>query len=200
MDDEFVNLGLSVKWATCNVGAYNPEEYGNYYAWGETTIKDFYEWRTYKYCVYGGDEDPDLLTKYCYDSSEGYNGYTDDKTILDLSDDAAYVNWGEDWRIPTADEWNELLDIENCTWTKTTINSIVGYIVTSKINGNSIFLPCAGWKYDDPPYDRNGFGYYWSSTLYESYTFNAWYALLLGTKVGNYSRCRGMSIRLVRRY
>lgn len=198
---EYVDLGLSVKWATRNVGANKPEDYGDYYAWGETTeAKYFYEWRTYKYCEWGGDEDPDKLTKYCNDSRYGYNDFTDNKTVLDLSDDVAHVKWGGNWRIPTAAEWNELLDRNNCTWTKVTKNSVVGFLVTSKKVGytsNSIFLPCAGWKYDDPPYNRNGSGYYWSSSLFESYPFNAWYTLLLGDSMGGYSRDIGMSVRPV---
>ena len=83
----YVDLGLSVKWATCNVGANNPEDYGDYFAWGETTTKDTYNWSTYKYC----NGDYDLLTKYCNKSSYGNNGFTDNKTQLELSDDAASV-------------------------------------------------------------------------------------------------------------
>ena len=124
---EYVDLGLSVKWATCNVGAVSPEDYGDYFAWGETEPKDFYAWSTYKWC----NGSYDTLTKYCTDSKYGT---VDNKTVLDLEDDAAHVNWGGDWRMPTKAEQDELYN--NCTWEWTTQNGVNGYKVTSKINGN----------------------------------------------------------------
>ena len=129
---EYVDLGLSVKWATCNVGASKPEEYGDYFAWGETQPKTIYDWSTYKWC-YGSKT---TLTKYCTNSDYGT---IDNKTILNKLDDAAYVNRGGSWRMPTDAEWSELL--EQCTWTWTTQNGNYAYKVTSKKNGNSIFLP-----------------------------------------------------------
>ena len=90
----YVDLGLSVKWATCNVGANNPEDYGDYFAWGETTTKDTYNLSTYKWC----NGSYSTLTKYCNNSSYGNNGFTDNKTQLELSDDAARANWGGSWR------------------------------------------------------------------------------------------------------
>ena len=100
---EYVDLGLPsrIKWATCNVGATTPEEYGDYFAWGETEPKDNYDWSTYKWC----NESNATMTKYCTDSSYGT---VDNKTVLELEDDAAYVNWGGNWRMPTKAELDEL--------------------------------------------------------------------------------------------
>ena len=154
---EYVDLGLSVKWATCNVGASSPEEYGDYFAWGEVEPKSSYGWSTYKYC--NGYES--TLTKYNYSSSYGT---VDNKTTLELSDDAARANWGGSWRMPTATELNVLRN--NCTWAWTTQNGVKGYKVTSKKNGNSIFLPAAGYRFDSSPSSAGSDGYYWSSSLY----------------------------------
>ena len=156
----YVDLGLSVKWATCNVGANNPEEYGDYFAWGETEPKSEYYWRTYKWCK----EAYVYLTKYCTDSS---HGTVDNKTVLDLADDAANANWGGNWRMPTIEELQEL--VNNCTWIWTTQNGVNGCLVTSKKNGNSIFLPAAGFNgfgYSGLGlYSEDSNGYYWSSSL-----------------------------------
>ena len=100
-----VDLGLSVKWANINVGAESPEDYGNYYAWGETSTKETYNWSTYFDTNDGGN----TFTKY---NNEG------GKTVLDPEDDAAHVNWGGSWRMPTQAEWWELINC--CTWTWTT--------------------------------------------------------------------------------
>jgi len=152
----YVDLGLSVKWATCNIGADSPEDYGDYFAWGETKPKSTYDWSTYKWCQ-GSD---DKITKYCTSS---YYGTVDNKTQLDLSDDAARANWGGSWRMPTQDELTEL--IEKCTWTWTTQNGVKGYKVTSKTNGYSIFLPATCCR-DEGSLDYAGtFGYYWLSSL-----------------------------------
>ncbi|MBO5849722.1 MAG: hypothetical protein J6Q47_00385, partial [Paludibacteraceae bacterium] len=104
---EYVDLGLSVKWATCNVGATRPEYFGNYYAWGETTPNTDYDWDNYKWC----NGSSTTMTKYCTDSDYGT---VDNKTVLDKEDDAAAVNMGGSWRMPTLEEWTELID--NCTW------------------------------------------------------------------------------------
>ena len=157
---EYVDLGLSVKWATCNVGATKPEEYGDYFAWGETQPKSTYDWSTYKWC--NGSET--TLTKYC--TKSGY-GTVDNKTTLDLSDDAACANWGGSWRMPTDAELTELR--EQCTWTWTTQNGVYGYKVTSKKSGytnKSIFLPAAGYRIDNSLSRAGSSGYYWSSSLY----------------------------------
>lgn len=160
---EFVDLGLSVRWATCNIGATKPEDYGNYYAWGETEPKNTYTWGNYKYANGASNK----LTKYCGSSSYGNNGYSDSKTILDAEDDAATVNWGGPWRIPTEEECREL--VNKCTLTWTTQDGVNGLKVVGP-NGNSIFLPSAGCY--DPSAGKfvniSKRGYYWSSSLYGS--------------------------------
>lgn len=152
---EYVDLGLSVKWATMNIGATSPEEIGNQYAWGEvhTKGKDYWGyWDEYKWASNNSGSD---MKKY---------NYTDNKTVLDKSDDAAAYNWGGNWRMPTDKELTELR--ENCSWTWTTLNSIYGYKITSKMIGythRSIFLPVTSSNHGD----------YWSSTL-QGYEFLAW--------------------------
>ena len=168
----YVDLGLSVKWATMNVGASKAEDYGSYFAWGETTTKNTYNWSTYKYC----NGSSSTLTKYCNNSSYGNNGFTDNKTQLELSDDAARVNWDGSWRMPTDAEWTELR--EQCTWTWTTQNGKNGYKVTSKKSGytnNSIFLPAAGYRYDSSLGYAGSYGDYWSSSLSTDDPYGAWY-------------------------
>ncbi|MBR0452858.1 MAG: InlB B-repeat-containing protein [Bacteroidales bacterium] len=190
---EWVDLGLpsGLKWATCNVGATTPEGYGDYFAWGETSPKDNYDWSTYKYC--NGSED--TMIKYCTRSSYGYNGFTDNKTTLDLSDDAARANWSGKWRMPTKADQDELRI--NCTWTWTTQNGVNGYKVTSKTNGNSIFLPAAGYCSGTFVPDVGSRGYYWSSSLHESYPYSAY---ILSSSEGWYNgrRCGGHTVRAVR--
>lgn len=128
-EPEYVDLGLSVKWATFNVGASKPEDYGDYFAWGETEPKETYSWTNYKWCD-GTDAN---ITKY--NSADG-------KTILEPADDAAQVHWGGKWRMPTKEEIEELID--NCTWSESIQNGVKGYVVTSKHTGNSIFFPYSG--------------------------------------------------------
>lgn len=154
----YVDLGLSVKWATSHVGADYPEDYGDYFAFGETEPKDDYSWETYKWCE-GTDN---TLTKYCNRSNYGYNGFTDNDTVLNLEDDAAHVNWGGAWRIPTIEEANELR--KNCTWTNMVMNGVKGSKVTGP-NGNSIFLPSAGNRMDDYVKDLTDYGCCRSSTI-----------------------------------
>lgn len=161
----YVDLGLSVKWATCNVGASSPEESGDYFAWGETTSKSWYDWSTYKLC----NGSRITINKYCSKSSFGT---TDNKTQLDLEDDAARINWGGSWRMPTKEEQDELRDTNNCEWLLQTINGVSGYTVKSKKNGNSIFLPINGY-YNENKNLMTGVGYYWSRTLYIDYCNNA---------------------------
>ena len=165
---EAVDLGLpsGVKWAAFNVGATKPEEYGGYYAWGETEEKSDYSWSTYKWCK--GSETS--MTKYCTDSSYGT---VDNKTVLDLEDDVAHVNWGGSWRMPTRAEQDELR--ENCVWIWTTLNGVNGYKVISKTNGNSIFLPAAGYRNGSEVHYRDSYGYCWSSSLYGSNSNTAYY-------------------------
>ena len=157
---EWVDLGLpsGTLWATCNVGADSPEDYGDYFAWGETAPKEVYNWSTYKWC-YGSYK---RLTKYCTDSSYGYNGFVDDKTELDPEDDAAYVNWGTSWRMPTEEQQLELA--QECTWTWTTQNGVNGRLVTGP-NGNTLFLPAAGCRHDDSLVNAGSCGYYYARRL-----------------------------------
>lgn len=173
---EYVDLGLpsGLKWATMNVGATTPEDYGQYFAWGETTgygqdTNDgrSFNWASYKWCN-GSD---DTMTKYCTLSDYGT---VDDKTTLDPEDDAAHVNWGGDWRMPTKAEQVELRNTNNCSWTWTTKNGVNGYEVTSKKNGNSIFLPASGYRGSSLGSVGSG-GYYWSSSLSTNRSYYAYY-------------------------
>ena len=161
---EYVDLGLSVLWAICNVGADNPEDPGYYFAWGETTTKDTYDWSAYQYANGTSSQNPQL-TKYCSNSSYGYNGFTDNLTTLEPGDDAATANWGSGWRMPTQAEFQELID--NTTVTRTTTqNGVKGFLFTAKNDsGNSIFLPAAGLHNDFGFNNEGGVGYYWSSSL-----------------------------------
>lgn len=152
---EAVDLGLSVKWASFNVGATCPEEYGEYYAWGETEVKTAYSWSTYKWC----NGKSSTLTKYCINSSYGT---VDEKATLDSEDDVAHVKWGGNWRMPTRAEQDELRN--SCAWFWTSVNGVNGYRVTGR-NGNSIFLPAAGYRYGKNMYYHGVYGYYWSATL-----------------------------------
>lgn len=165
---QWVDLGLpsGLLWADRNVGADNPETYGNYYAWGETAPKEVYDWATYAY-----SNDEGQLTKYCNKSDYGLNGFTDNLTTLEASDDAATVNIGGGARTPTKDEWQELLDNTTSTWT--TRNEVYGRLLTSS-NGKSIFLPAAGYRDGSSFYSAGGYGRYWSSTLYVDIPGLAW--------------------------
>ena len=134
--NEYVDLGLSVKWATHNLGAEKPEDFGNNYAWGEVETKDTYDWSNYKWCN-GGEPisySSKKLTKYCTTSSYGN---VDNKTTLEIADDAANANLGGNWRMPTSAEVDEL--ISECEW----IWQEGGYLVVSKVNSKSIFIPSA---------------------------------------------------------
>jgi hypothetical protein len=187
---EAVDLGLSVKWANYNVGATSPEDYGYYYAWGEIEEKSNYDWSTYKWC--NGSEN--TMTKYCTDSSYGTG---DNKTTLDLEDDVAHVKWGGDWRMPTKAEQDELLN--NCTWQWTTLNGVNGYRVTGP-NGNSIFLPAAGFRGGTGIHGRGYRGVYWSSSLYSYNSGNAYVLYFYDDSYdwNNYRSCYiGCSVRPV---
>ena len=184
---EYVDLGLSVNWATFNVGATKPEEYGDYYAWGETETKAVYNWTTYKWC--NGEYS---YTKYCNDSVYGNDGFTDTKTTLDLEDDVAYVKWGDSWRMPTKVEMDELY--KNCSWKwydrgNSEFNGVPGYKVTSNIEGYTnrfVFLPAAN-------YWSSSLGTYATSAYYLNfdYSYVNWYLL------NNDSRSEGHSVRPV---
>ncbi len=201
---EAVDLGLSVKWATCNVGATKPEEYGDYFAWGETSPKTSYNWSTYKY-MQNGKSSWEYITKYTFPDGQTsgiwYNGDTfvgDNKTTLELADDAAHVNWGGNWRMPTKAEQDELRN--NCTWTWTTQNGVNGYLVTSKKNSNSIFLPASGYRSGSSLYYVGSYGHCWSSLLYENGSPGAYYLYFYSDYVGWYTipdRYYGQSVRAV---
>lgn len=188
---EAVDLGLSVKWASFNVGATKPEEYGGYYAWGETEEKEEYFWGTYNWCKGTNTS----IFKYCTNSEYGT---VDNKTILDPEDDVAHVKWGGTWRMPTQAEFQELA--EKCTWTWTEQNGISGQLVTSS-NGNSIFLPAAGYRNGTDLGGRGLRGRYWSAALSEDGSNRAY-----GLNFGNgdslcnflcYYRFYGLTVRPV---
>ena len=181
---DYVDLGLTsgTRWATANVGAKTPQDYGNYYAWGETTTKETYNWSTYKYGTYNYDGDYSKLTKY---------NSTDTKTTLDLSDDAAYVNWGGKWRMPTEEQRDELRNECYWVWTENYNNSNVKGCIVYKAKSSSdkgeyvrrgrtpsssyslsdahIFLPAAGARNFGWPFDAGSYGRYWSSSLTTGY-------------------------------
>lgn len=152
----YVDLGLSVKWATYNVGATKPEEAGDYFAFGETETKEHYDKYTHKWY----DSSSNQLTKYCTSSEYGI---VDNKTTLEPDDDAATVNWGGKWRIPTKQDWDELLMNSVTYWCS--YNGVYGYKITSVQNGNSIFLPAAGKIQTDEMSFKNEYGFYRTSTL-----------------------------------
>ncbi|MBR5983658.1 MAG: zinc-ribbon domain-containing protein [Bacteroidales bacterium] len=167
---EYVDLGLpsGTKWATCNVGANAPEEYGDYFAWGETSPKETYDQNSYKYC---NGHMSETLTKYCNYPGCGYNGFTDNLTTLEASDDAATVSWGKDWRIPTNEEMTELID--NCSYKWTEQNGIKGLVAIGP-NGNSIFFPATGYRYGNDCYGNGDVGEYWTSSIISMASYSAY--------------------------
>lgn len=207
-----VDMGDGLLWATCNVGAETPWDYGDYFAWGETEPKEDYSWATYKHML-TGKSDWKYITKYqTADGTTGalwyYDGiFTGDgKTELDPEDDAATVNWGEGWRMPTAEEWENLKDTNKFVWTWTTDyngTGVAGYTVTSKAPGyvgNQIFLPAAGYRNDSSFNSAGSHGYYWSRTLYSVYPRDALVLFFSSSYIytGNFNRCNGQSVRPVR--
>jgi hypothetical protein len=186
-----VDLGLSVKWATCNVGANTPEDYGYYFAWGETQSNENYDWRTYKYC--NRTFNINTLTKYNADSRYGR---VDNKTTLEAQDDAATANWGGAWRMPTKAEQDELRT--KCKWVWTTLNGVNGYKVIGP-NGNSIFLPAAGYMFRDSLYGAGSYGYYCSTSLNADYPSYAYSVDFLSGYVhwSGHPRFYGQSVRPV---
>ena len=181
---KFVDFGLSVLWAETNVGANSATDCGNYYAWAETAPKDSYTWHNYKFGkpYYG-------LSKY---------SNSDQKVVIESVDDVATINWGAGCRIPTNSEFEELKN--NCIWTWTTQNGVSGYKVTSKrYIENSIFLPAHGYRQGGDVKDGSR-GYYWSSRIYDSYKYDAYYFYLNSSFYNCYScegRYFGRSIRPV---
>ena len=223
---DYVDLGLSsgLKWATCNVGASAPEEYGDYFAWGETVPyyqegysqenycthwiggKTGYNWESYKWC--NGSEN--TLTKYCNKSEFGYNGFTDAKTTLDAYDDAASYNWGGRWRMPTRDEFAELVATKNntddYTWTwcdgdatKYAGTDVAGWQIVRKSTGATLFLPIAGHRDSENLYAAGFNGHYWSSSLDTNTPSNAYNLQLSSNKAGctESNHFNGHSVRAV---
>ena len=193
-EHEWVDLGLpsGTLWATCNVGANSPEEYGDYFAWGETTTKSTYSWSTYKYCCGSST----TLTKYCTESS---NGTVDNKTELEPTDDAATANWGSSWQMPSPDQYKELINSSNTNTVWTTQNGVYGRKIKSKRNGKSIFLPAAGFR-DDTGLYNTGYGYYKSRSLVTSDSRYGYVLYFSSSNIlmTNYSRHYGESVRPVR--
>ena len=195
---EWVDLGLpsGTLWATCNIGASAPEEYGDHFAWGETEPKDCYEWSTYKWS--DGSDNGDNMTKYCTDSDDGT---VDGKMELDPEDDAAYVNWGPSWRMPTVEQLQELEDY--CTWIWTQRNWVSGRKATGP-NGNTLFLPAAGYRLssDGSPNYFSERGDYWSRTLHSFISSSAYCLSFVGNRnqgwYGYYGRSTGRTVRAVR--
>ena len=190
---EYVDLGLpsGTLWATCNIGANSPEEYGDYFAWGETEPKSEYSWSTYLWS-YGSSN---TLTKYCPNSDLGYDGYTDAFTQLQPEDDAATANWGKNWQMPTVAQQDELR--EHCTYEWTQLNGVNGTLVKGP-NGNTIFLPAAGYRYDSSFYDEGStYGDYWSCS-YESRSAYSLYFYSGYLEQGIDGRQYGHTVRPVR--
>ena len=189
-EHEWVDLGLpsGTKWATCNVGANSPEEYGDYFAWGETTTKSDYSWSTY----FDTDDNGNTFKKY------NYKGF---KTELQLSDDAAAVNWGSPWRMPSLEQLEELYNSSYTTMVWTQMNGVNGRKITSKSNGNSIFLPAAGYHYDSSFHGAGIYGMYWSRSLSTSYSGSAYFFYFYLEDGGHWfdsNRNCGRSVRPVR--
>ncbi len=166
---EYVDLGLpsGTLWATCNVGASEPEGRGDYYAWGETEPKDLYDWKSYQYGRFFNERYE--LNKYCTDSAYGLDGFVDSLTLLEPTDDVAKACWGAGWRMPTIEEWEELFLNTTDSWT--TSNSVKGWLCTAT-NGNTLFLPAAGYWWDDA--FNADLGLYWSSSVNKEFPYRAW--------------------------
>ena len=156
-----VDLGLSVKWANMNVGATKASGFGSYFAWGEIKPKNYYSWDTYVW----SKGNTQFLIKY---------SVSDRKVNLAPSDDAARANWGGDWRMPTVEEYEELINPANCKWEWTTKDGVNGYKITSKKNGNSIFMPITGFRFYEGVQFRAIKGIYWTSTVYTDNPVKSW--------------------------
>ena len=196
---EYVDLGLpsGTLWATMNVGASSPEECGSYFSWGETTPRageDPY-WTNYLWSVNKWN----TMTLYCTNSSQGYNGFVDNLTELDPDDDAATANWGSDWQIPSKTQMEELRT--KCTWQWTTKNGVKGYLVKSKNNTNSLFLPVTDYYSNGEIYNQGNLGYYWTRTLHETSSYKAYYFFFYtsSNRESTYGeRYSGFAVRAVR--
>lgn len=204
---EYVDLGLpsGLLWATCNVGASKPEDYGDYFAWGATKPQTVYDWVNTPYQTQNAkDYREQKFTKYLGSTTSLFKDSSAKdsdalKTVLDPEDDAAHVNWGGSWRMPTREELEELIDSNNCNWTWTTQNGVKGYKVTSLKNYKSLFLPAPGYRFSILCLEGTD-GLYWSSSLFMSSYPD--YAYNLGFNWGNVVcgstfRSEGLSVRPV---
>ncbi len=195
----WVDLGLpsGLLWATCNLGATSPEEFGDYYAWGETTTKSTYNWSTYKYCTVDAEGGLAMLTKYSTDSGHDFVGTPDNLTTLQAMDDAATQKLGSGARMPTAAEWRELIANTTAEWTQ--VNGVNGRKFTAP-NGKSLFLPAAGCRLGSELYGAGSYGGYWSSSLVKGYPNDAWgfYFDSDYQYMDGYGRYYGFSVRAVR--
>ena len=203
-EGDWVDLGLpsGTIWATRNVGASSPEDYGDYFAWGETDPKDYYDNNTYKW--YRSDDDYSGYTKYCTNSLYGYKGFVDNKTELDPSDDAACAHY-PGGRMPSKGQILEL--VNSCTWQWTQRNGVKGHLVTGP-NGNAMFLPAAGNRWHESLVGAGSYGYDWSRTLHPGYSSYDYYppnAYGLQFEMGNWDygcndqmRHLGFTVRAVR--
>ena len=194
---EWVDLGLpsGLLWAKCNLGATSPEEYGDYYAWGETTTKSTYNWSTCKYCTVDAEGGLATLTKYNTNSTYGT---PDNLTTLQAMDDVATQKLGSGARMPTKAEWEELINNTTAEWTQ--VNGVNGRKFTAS-NGKSLFLPAAGFRRGSELLVAGGYGGYWSSSLYEIYPYHAWSFYFYGgdqRMLYDYYRSDGLSVRAVR--
>lgn len=192
-----VDLGLpsGTLWATCNVGADVPEGFGDFFAWGEVMPKDYYGWKNYQYGSVVNDRFQ--ITKYCSDSCCGLNGFVDKLVVLELDDDAATVNWGEGWRMPTKEDWEELWQKTTSEWTS--MNGVGGLLLTGW-NGNSIFLPATGFRLDGELIGP-GLGIYWSRSLHTGFPERGWsfhFDWESSHVCGTFERNRGQVVRAVR--
>ncbi len=203
-EHEYVDLGLpsGTLWAKTNVGADTPEDYGDYFAWGEIAPKDTYneyDYLWYEAIEFGGDY-LYKITKYSTDSDHGYNGFVDNKTELDAGDDAATANWGPEWRMPSNDQIQELID--NCTSQWTAMNGVNGRMFTSNINGATLFFSAIGYCWGGGQYNVGTRGIYGSRTLrVESPNFAYHLSFDSGSVYcdgNNFARYYGMSVRAVR--
>lgn len=194
----YIDLGLpsGTLWATCNVGASSPEKYGSYFAWAEVQTKNNYEWSTYKWCSVSSNGN--LNNLYKYNNSMIY-GTSDSKTILESSDDAATVLWGEEWCTPTVEQFEELLNYCTCTFEKR--NGIDGMLVCSKTNNKSIFFPKAGEKTQTTTSKVGTNGLYWSCNRVPQASDMASIMIIWAESVSSLQsyRYKGLSVRPVRK-
>lgn len=207
---EMVDLGLpsGIKWASFNLGATKPEEYGGYYQWaGTQDVTDTSIYLDWDNCPYHAGTDKNTgWTKYVSSKYASYwsgEGSPDNKTVLDLNDDVAHVKLGGKWRMPTESEFEELTNIDNCEWTWASINGVNGYKITSKKSGYEdkyIFLPAAGYRFQDFFYPAITGGHYWSSSLNTSFSSSAMtldFYSYSEMYTSNDYRCDGRSVRPV---